>query len=263
MHCWGVIVETLRTTGMTHSPISNSYARLFVVQTLHFLYKDEDIFALYKPAGIHSVKLPTGGGTSIADLLLAYDSTLAQASRSPLDAGLVQRLDYETSGVILGAFNRRAWDALFENLMSGEIRKRYAALVEGELAQEACVSTFIGSPHRGAQKVKIYTSEPPASARALPGTTTFTPLQFLTKHNATLVQANASPARRHQVRAHAAFCGHALVGDTLYGSTRTVANLCTTPRTFFLHAWTISLIHPTTQQPIELESDFWGELSIP
>jgi 23S rRNA pseudouridine1911/1915/1917 synthase len=230
------------------------------VHTLHFLYRDNDIFALDKPSGIHSVKLPAGGGTSLADLLLEHDPRLAQASRSPLDAGLAQRLDYETSGVILGAFNRAAWTALFDALMSGTISKHYVALVEGELTHEKSVSSYIGSPHRGAQKMKIYTAEPPASARALPGTTTFTPIRFLSEHNATIAQASASPARRHQVRAHAAFCGHPLLGDSLYGSSRQLRDLCATERGFFLHAWRLSLKHPISGEDLKIESDYHDEL---
>lgn len=232
------------------------------MHTLHFLHRDDDIFALYKPAGIHSVRLPAGGGISLADLLLEHNPQLANASRSPLDAGLAQRLDYETSGIILGAFNRSAWSALFDELMAGTIEKHYVAIVEGKVSKESVVSSHIGSPNRGAQKVKVYTAKPPASARALPGTTTFTPLHFISEHNATIVQVSASPARRHQVRAHAAFSGHPLLGDSLYGSTRSLGNLCTTTRSFFLHAWKVTLKHPTSGEQQQLESDYHGEITI-
>jgi 23S rRNA-/tRNA-specific pseudouridylate synthase len=231
------------------------------VSDLTFLYEDTDIFAVYKPSGVHSVKLPEEGGHSLADDLLEYDPELAKASRSALDGGLVQRLDFGTSGVLLGAKNRAMWGALYEALSAGEIRKSYVALVEGEQSETATVSTFIGSPYRGAKKMRIYSRPPTPPVRALPGTTVFTPIRYLKPFDITVIKAEASPARRHQVRAHAAYIKHPLIGDLLYGAKRSVGALCATPRDFFLHAWRLSLSHPRTGVPLEIESDFEVELS--
>lgn len=228
---------------------------------LIFFYNDDDIFAVYKPAGVHSVKIPEEGGHSLADDLLEYDSQLAHASRSDLDGGLVQRLDFGTSGVLLGAKNRPMWDTLYGALSEGKVEKSYVALIEGKLAEVTTVSTFIGSPHRGAKKMKIYSRPPSPPVRALPGTTTYRPLHYLTPFDITVVEAAASPARRHQVRAHAAHIDHPLVGDLLYGSRRSVGALCATPREFFLHAWRLAFPHPRTGERIEVESDFRDELS--
>ena len=231
------------------------------VSELLFLYSDDDVFAVYKPAGLHSVQIPEEGGHSLADELLQFDPTLAQASRSSLDGGLVQRLDFGTSGVLIGAKNRPMWEALYEALSDGKVQKSYVALVEGQLPQELTVSTFIGSPHRGARKMKIYSMPPSPPVRALPGTTVFKPLEYLTSFDITVVEAKASPARRHQVRAHAAHVDHPLVGDLLYGSRRSLGALCAHPREFFLHAWRISFNHPRTGAIVAVESDFRSELS--
>jgi 23S rRNA pseudouridine1911/1915/1917 synthase len=227
----------------------------------NFLFSDSDLFAVYKPAGMHSVKIPEDGGYSLADDLVAYDPQLSLASRSSLDGGLVQRLDFGTSGVLLGAKNRATWDALYEALSAGKIEKSYVALVEGEISQTATVSTLIGSPHRGAKKMRIYSRPPTPPVRALPGTTVFTPIKYLAQFNMTLIQAEASPARRHQIRAHAAHIGHPLVGDQLYGSQRSIGALCSAPRDFFLHAWRLKFKHPKSSEIIEVESDFKVELS--
>lgn len=228
---------------------------------LAFLYNDDDIFAVYKPAGMHSVKIPNEGGHSLADDLLEYDPQLAHASRSALDGGLVQRLDFGTSGVLLGAKTRQMWDALYGALSAGKVNKSYVALIEGRLDDQVTVSTFIGSPHRGAKKMKVYSLPPSPPVRALPGTTVFNPLQYLGPFDITVTQAVASPARRHQVRAHAAHIDHPLVGDLLYGSRRSVGALCAVPREFFLHAWRLEFKHPKTGQQIKLESDYKPELS--
>jgi len=231
------------------------------VSDLHFFYNDDDIFAVYKPAGMHSVRIPHEGGHSLADDLLADNPLLVHSSRSPLDGGLVQRLDFGTSGVLLGAKNREMWDSLYAALSAGRIDKSYIALVEGRLEKETSVSTFIGSPHRGARKMKIYSRPPSPPVRALAGSTLFRQIRDLNSFDMSIVEAVASPARRHQVRAHAAYINHPLVGDLLYGSRRSIGALCSTPRDFFLHAWKLSFTHPRTGELVTVESDFTRELS--
>lgn len=231
------------------------------MNTLQFLYEDNDIFVVLKPPGIHSVRLPSGGGTSVADLLLEHNPILCEASRTPLDAGLVQRLDFETSGIMLGAKHRSIWDVLFKSLLQGEIKKTYLAVIEGALPEAVRVSSYIGSPHRGARKMKVYTSLPPASARALEGTTDFSPLRYDKDRDISVVRASASPARRHQIRVHAAHLGHPLVGDSLYGSTmERGSNRESIQRQFFLHAATLSLRHPTLGTPIAITSEPFEEI---
>jgi len=229
--------------------------------SLEFLFEQGPIFAVYKPAGIHSVRLPGGaGGASIADLLIAARPGLTHAGRSPEDGGLVHRLDFSTSGVLLGASTRAAWDELYGLLLRGEAQKEYIACVEGHVTHAITISSFIGSPYRGAKKMKSFESDPGARARALPGTTLVRPLSYNPTKNLSLISAAASPARRHQVRLHAASCGHPLVGDTLYGSVRSAADIVAAPRDFFLHSWRISLLVPSSGSEIAIESPYEREL---
>jgi len=232
------------------------------VNDLTFLYEDSDLFAVYKPAGVHSVRLPEGGGVSVADALARHDATLIHAAPRPEDCGLIQRLDLETSGVLLGAKNRAMWELLFKALLQGDIKKTYVALVEGELRERTTLSSYIGTPHRGARKVKVYEKEPAKSARALPGTTVFTPIGVPCPKGTTLVTGHASPARRHQVRAHAAHLNHPLVGDSLYGATSALDAFTTQPRQFFLHAWQVEFAHPTTGIDMVVRSDYECELMV-
>ena len=235
---------------------------LLAVNEPTFLYDDSDIFAVYKPPGVHSVRLPEGGGVSVADALARHNPTLINASPQSGDCGLIQRLDRETSGVLLGAKNRTTWELLFKSLLQGYIKKTYVALVEGNLREPITFSSYIGTPHRGARKVKVYEKEPPKSARALFGTTIFTPIDHASPEGTTLVTAQASPARRHQVRAHASHLEHPLVGDSLYGATTSLDGLATKPRQFLLHAWKLEFTHPTKGSAVVIESDYAHELSI-
>ncbi len=101
---------------------------------LEFLYNDDSLFAVYKPAGIHSVRLPSGGGRSLADLLCERYPELEHAAPSSLDGGLVQRLDLETSGVLLSAKTPEVWQALYDALLARRIMKSYVALVAGTVS---------------------------------------------------------------------------------------------------------------------------------
>jgi len=168
-----------------------------------------------------------------------------------------------SSGVLLGAKNRATWELLFNALLHGEIKKRYVALVEGVLSEGTTFSSYIGTPHRGARKVKVYEKEPAKSARALLGTTVFSPLEKPHPTGISLVVAEASPARRHQVRAHAAYLNHPLVGDALYGSTSSLAGMTRQTREFFLHAWEVRFVHPRTGAEVVVVSEYAAELSLP
>ncbi len=230
------------------------------MKSLTFLYQDEHLFVVYKPAGLHSVRIAEGGGDSVADLLLAQYPDLAQVAKSENDAGLISRLDQHTSGIIVGAFTPTMWDTLYQASLEGLVHKTYAALVEGHMSEATSFSSYIGTPNRGARKVKVYEQRPAKSARALPGTTYYTPLSFDAARSISLVTAEASPARRHQIRVHASYIGHPLVGDLLYGSTTTVAGLTTAPRSFFLHSWKVRLKHPITEDELTFESPLQAEL---
>lgn len=225
-----------------------------------FIYNDGDIFAVYKPTGAHSVQLRKGGGWSIADELLRSNPSLGQASEKSGDAGLVNRLDEETSGLLLGATSRSVWQRLYDQALRGEVKKKYALLVEGRVSKDFSITSFIGSPHRGAHKVKVYEKRPPSWARALEGTTQYHPHQFISAHNTTLLLASASPARRHQVRAHAAHLGIPLIGDDLYGSKRGLPPIVKSSRRFFLHAYSLTLRHPILNKEIVIEAPFEDEL---
>ncbi|MEY4668906.1 MAG: hypothetical protein RL518_1605 [Pseudomonadota bacterium] len=230
---------------------------------LTFLFNDGDIFAVYKPAGAHSVQLRKGGGWSVADELLRDNPSLARASEKPGDAGLVNRLDEETSGILLGATSRSVWERLYKQALNGEVHKKYAVLVEGRVTKEFSITSFIGTPNRGASKVKVYERRPPSWARALEGTTKYTPNLYIPVHNATLLIASASPARRHQVRAHAAHLGVPLIGDSLYGSTKPLPPLVKSSRRFFLHAHHLSFRHPIFENEVVVESPLENEIILP
>ena len=223
---------------------------------LNFLYDDGVIFALDKPSGVHSVALRGKVNASIARLLLAWEPSLKDAAQKPEDAGLINRLDYETSGLLLGAHTRSAWEAFSKLLKSGEIKKSYHVLLEGKLLGEESVKGWLGSPNRGAKKIRVYASKPRTHDRALPAASIITPERYDAKRDVTTAHVKCDSARRHQVRAHCAFIGHPLTGDSLYGSKRIFKEFFpnVSERDFFLHAATAEFKHPVSGKEIKLVS---------
>ncbi len=219
---------------------------------LSILFEDDFLLALDKPPAIHSAMVSSSHEPSIAQLLLEQHPELANASAKREDAGLVQRLDYETSGVLLVAKTRPVWDALHEALLAGEIKKSYLCVCEGRFPERQQLTTYIGSPYRRAGKVRVYVAAPKKPVRALQGSSVFTALAYDEASDLSLIEVQASPARRHQVRAHAAHLGHVLVGDQLYGSMREAPQSPRSPPAFILHSHEIAFTHPASRQPIRV-----------
>lgn len=223
------------------------------------LFEDEALLIVEKPAGIHSVALDNeAGGHSLADELLARFPGLREAAERPGDAGLIQRLDFGTSGVMIAAKSRPVWDSLRADIQAGRIHKTYYAVVEGELPAEASVDNFIGSPYRRAQKVRVYDA-PPKRGRVLAAHSRFVRRAVDADANISLAMVEAPTARRHQVRVHARTLGHALIGDVLYGSTRRLDEIFsgldeTTAGGFCLHAGFVELLHPLHRRKLAINA---------
>lgn len=209
---------------------------------LRVLFDDGSIYALSKPAMWHSCTGKDAVSPCVAKMLLDQAPELSDVSPRREDAGLVNRLDRETSGVMLGAWSRSIWEQLHRQILDGKILKSYLAVVEGELSTPLEVRSHIGSPNRHAKKQKIYLSNPPD--RALPAHTLAVPVAA--GSGFTVLNVEAHTARRHQIRAHLAHAGYPLVGDELYGAqTRLPAEAEGAPA-FILHARMLRLKHPRT-----------------
>ena len=215
---------------------------------LKILYEDDDLYIIDKAAGIHSVMLKNGG-VSIAELLLTKNPDLAKVSNHSGDAGLVQRLDFDTSGCLLAAKNRATWEKLFLMLKNGEIKKTYLAIVEGIFNGPKVVDTFIASRSRHATKVQVLRKETPRSQKAH---SEFFPKEINQEQQLSLVEGHAPIARRHQIRAHLSYLGFPLVGDVLYGSKHTLPEFF--QRGFFLHAASLSFRHPVLDKELLISS---------
>jgi 23S rRNA pseudouridine1911/1915/1917 synthase len=225
-------------------------------QELTVLYQDDDLVAVDKPAGIASHPLRAGDGPTVASALVARFPECAAASPDAREGGLGHRLDVGTSGVLLAARSREVWYRLRESLATVACEKIYLAEVCGEFPSaemrefvlpgpqpsSLVVDVPIGRQGRRGSKVRLAAGRQPLAAR--------TQVTLLEPRLGTaLVEAHLAQGRAHQVRAHLAFLGIPVVGDTTYGQVDLPAS-----DGLHLHAWAVSIVHPTTASPLRIEA---------
>ncbi|MFN8390421.1 MAG: RluA family pseudouridine synthase [Bdellovibrionota bacterium] len=222
---------------------------------IHVHLRTESYLVVEKPRGIPTVRLRPDDPVTLADCVAALDSRCLTASPDSREAGLVQRLDYWTSGLVLAAVNRRAWEFFHDALMSGRIRKSYLALVEGEVKRSAYT---VGTPLRQSKDGKRMEraevgDAPETSFSAQTRVEVLLSAQFAGK-KASIVRAFGDRVRRHQIRAHLAFSGHPLVGDELYGAKSRLADVIPEEDGFLLHADWLEVTDLQTGELVSVQS---------
>ena len=216
------VKEGARVVAETYVPVPGTGA-------LEVLHRDEAILVVNKPLGMATHPLKAGEHGTVANLLAALHPECAAASTDPRDGGFVHRLDKQTSGVLVAARTRAAYEALRASFSTHDVDKVYWALVHGRLPGERTIDAPLVT--RGGV-ARIDHEDP----RALDAKTHVRVL--VSSDHYTLVQAKTSTGRMHQIRAHLASIGHPLVYDGRYGapdSERDDAQL---------HARSLSLPHP-------------------
>jgi 23S rRNA pseudouridine1911/1915/1917 synthase len=183
---------------------------------LEVVFSDGDLVALAKPAGMPSHPLRPGERGTLAGALVARFPECRGAGADPREAGLVQRLDVDTSGILLAARSASAWQALRSAFSDGRVEKIYLALAAGSIDGDRAIDLPIAH-HPGDPRRVIAVEDLGEQVRlaARPAHTKVHPVEQ--RAGLTLIEATSSTGRMHQIRAHLAHLGHPLVGDTLYG----------------------------------------------
>jgi len=212
---------------------------------LRIAYEDEHLLVVDKPAGV--VVHPARGH---------HSGTLAQAlagrgagGKEPWRAGIVHRLDRDTSGLLVVAKNDHVHRALKSLLAARRLRREYLALVDGRpSARSGTIDAPIGRDRRDRTLVSLNTDVPRAAR------THFEIERLLGE--ATLLRVVLETGRTHQIRVHMAAIGHPVLGDEHYGG----------PMRYgltrqFLHAARLSFEHPVTGESIDVRSPLPEDLS--
>jgi 23S rRNA pseudouridine1911/1915/1917 synthase len=220
---------TLRPT-----PQTQAYrAQQMPIETV---YVDEHVRIIHKPAGLVVHPAPGNWDGTLLNGLLALDPSAASLPR----AGIVHRLDKDTSGLMMVARTRQAMDALVAAIAARSVRREYLALAHGAW-RHAGTHVARGSigrdPHNRLRMAVL--DEQRFSAK--PACTTF--VQLASNDRFSLVHCLLDTGRTHQIRVHMAHAGHPLLGDLTYGGK---ADLQLHRQA--LHAFKLSLDHPIIGQ---------------
>jgi len=219
---------------------------------LTVLYEDASCVAVDKPAGRPSHALRDGERGTVANFLAGRFPECASAGATPLEAGLVHRLDTATSGVLLAARSREAWLDLRRQFREGTVGKLYAAVVHGSILEAGEIRRPIEPHPRNRRKVRVLQIGE-HSARARPAVTRYTPR--MRAAGVTLLDVEISTGVMHQIRAHLAAIGHPVVGDRIYGNDPRPSDR------HLLHAQRLSYDQPATGERIVVESPLAEDFS--
>ncbi|HEV2813618.1 MAG TPA: RluA family pseudouridine synthase [Solirubrobacteraceae bacterium] len=208
-------------------------------------YEDEHLLVVDKPAGV--VVHPARGHRS-GTLAQALEGTAA-GGEDEWRAGIVHRLDRDTSGLMVVAKSEEAHRRLKAMIQRREVTREYLALVLGRPpSRSGTIDAAIGRDRRHRTRVSTDTDEP-REAR-----THFAMLRALPE--ATLLRVRLETGRTHQIRAHFQAIGHPVAGDPEYGG----AGAFGLERQF-LHAFRLAFEHPFTQEPVDLTSPLPSDLA--
>lgn len=218
---------------------------------LNIRYEDAALIVIDKPAGL---VVHPGSGNWEGTLLNALLHHAPELSAIPR-AGIVHRLDKETSGLLVVAKTLPSQTSLVRQLQGRSVKRQYLALVHGVVAREGAVDAPIGRHPTHRTKMAVIGKGKPAK----------TLYRIIERHaGCTLLECTLESGRTHQIRVHMMHIGHPLVGDPVYGikpgQSENRALLAAFPRQA-LHAKRLSFVHPESGELLEFESELPEDLA--
>ena len=207
---------------------------------LVIVHQDADITVIDKPAGLVTHPAPGNWRNTLMNGLLYADPKAARLPR----AGIVHRLDRDTSGLLVCARTERAFASLTAQLASREMGRRYLAITCGRTQAQGTVEGNIGRDERNRLRMAVV-----AGSAGKPARTHYWQLATNPNGEAAAVLCKLDTGRTHQIRVHMAHIGHPLVGDTLYGG-KPLAGFTRQA----LHAWQLQLVHPASGERVSFEA---------
>jgi 23S rRNA pseudouridine1911/1915/1917 synthase len=219
-------------------PESRSIHMESIPMALDILFEDEHFLAINKPPGIPTIPSRYQQNGSLAQGVLHY----YECNGIEATFHAVNRLDRDTSGVVLIAKHRFAHSLLSQQQTEGNYHRKYAAIAEGEIVSPQTIDAPIG---RNTDSIveRMVTEE---GQRAV---THITPIKNLSQFPGTLIELNLETGRTHQIRVHLSYIGHPLAGDDLYGGSRDYM------KRQALHSIEAAFYHPFLEKEIIVKAE--------
>jgi 23S rRNA pseudouridine1911/1915/1917 synthase len=207
------------------------------------VYVDPHLVVVEKPSGISTVPYDPGERGTL-DQLVAALLPRARGKGPPATLGVVQRLDKETSGLIVFARSFAAKKVLASQLRAHTMHRRYLALAHGRVEKQTFRSYLVKDRGDGLRGTSRFGQEGQLAV------THVEPIRSLV--GATLVACKLETGRTHQIRIHLAEAGHPIVGERVY-IRRYEGDVIAAPRPM-LHAAELGFTHPVKQNPMRFDS---------
>lgn len=203
---------------------------------LNIIYEDDYLLVLNKPANI-----------AIHPSILHFDNSLSNGVKFYFDKlglkkkiRIVNRLDRNTSGIVIFAKNEYIQECLIKQMKTNEFKKEYLAIAKGILESKSGTLNFPIARKEGSIIERTVSSD---------GDSAITHYDVVKEfNNLSLVHIVLETGRTHQIRVHFSHIGHPILGDTLYGSPSELINRQA------LHSYKLTFIHPVTKKVVSLEA---------
>jgi 23S rRNA pseudouridine1911/1915/1917 synthase len=206
------------------------------------VYRDDNILVINKPAGIDCQPTPSRFQGTVYSALLSYLANPYRRDLKP-SIGMLQRLDRDTSGLMVFSIHPRAHKSMSEQFNSHTIKKTYIAIVAGRMEQQEGEFRSLLARSRVTNRVKSV---------EIGGKEAITRYRVISmSDSATTVEIDLLTGRSHQIRAHFSEAGHPLLGDLRYDGPVTVTGSPVARQ--MLHAGKLAFMHPVKKNQISFE----------
>jgi 23S rRNA pseudouridine1911/1915/1917 synthase len=230
-------------------PTPQSQAFKAETMPLDMVYVDEHLLVINKPAGLVVHPAPGNWSGTLMNGLLGFD---AQAFNLPR-AGIVHRLDKDTSGLMVVARSRVVMDALVRAIAARDVKRQYLALAHGAWRGE--VSRVVAAPIGRDPASRLRMAVVDLATQA--GKLARTDIDLLANGTqGCLVKCTLHTGRTHQIRVHMASIAHPLVSDMTYGG-----GMAAGMQRQALHAFRLGFLHPVTAKPLQFHANLPADFS--
>lgn len=207
---------------------------------LDIVHEDDELLVVYKPRGM--VVHPAVGNTdsTLVNALLYHFGDNLSNINGKIRAGIVHRIDKNTSGLLIVAKTDFAHESLALQLKNHSIKREYTLICHGQITQETVIEEPLGRDEKNRLKYAVK----PDGKYAY---TTIEPIEIFDKY--TYAKAVLKTGRTHQIRVHLRYINHPIIGDNVY------SNYKETIHGQLLHAGTIGFMHPKSGEYLEFHYD--------